>query len=325
MTVREDLRKLSLLLGMAVITVSLNAQPTLTDVINAFNSGAEEVNAGNFESAIGKFEETIALAEELGEEGNEMKTSAMQQIPALHYRMATDSYKAKDISGAITGFEKTVESCDRYGNDAIKEKALKYIPQLYNAQGKAELKAEDYQAALASFAKAFEYKPDYAQAVYYQGLAYSKLEDDENMISCMDKAMDIGTSSGDEKTAAAAAKTLKTHFVNAGKLAYKDKDYEAAIGFFESSYKYDAEDPDPYYITCVIYGEQGEFEKAVEYGLKAVQYEKAEDQAKIWYEIGNAYMNLVEYDKACDAFSKALVEPYLKTVQHKMENVLNCQ
>ena len=68
-----------------------------------------------------------------------------------------------------------------------------------------------------------------------------------------------------------------------------------------------------------------QFEKAIEYGLKAAQYEEASDQAKIWYEVGNAYTSLVEYEKACDAFSKALVEPYLNSVKHKMDNVLKCQ
>jgi len=112
---------------------------------------------------------------------------------------------------------------------------------------------------------------------------------------------------------------------NSGKLAFKDEEYDKAIEYFETSNKYDASDPDAYYITCVIYGKQENYEKAVEYGLKAVQYEDADDQAKIWYEVGNAYMGLVEYEKACEAYSKALVEPYLTSVKHKMDNVLNCQ
>jgi tetratricopeptide (TPR) repeat protein len=314
------------MLIMALMTVSiLSAQTTITDVINTFNAGAEEVNAGNFEAAIIKFEETITLANELGSEGDEMKANAQGQIPALNYRMALDNYKDKDIPGAIAKFEATVEACDKYGNDDIKEKSLKYIPQLYNAQGNSQVKDEDFDAAHASFDKAIEYMPDYARAVYGKAMVYKRQGDDANMVATMEKAIEVGLAAGDETTVAAANKTLKDHYTNAGKLAFKEEDYEKAIQHFETSYKYDAQDPDPYYITCVIYGKQGEFEKAVEYGLKAAQYEKADDQAKIWYEVGNAYVNLVEYEKACDAFSKALVEPYLSTVQHKMENVLNCQ
>ena len=325
MTRKGSFRKYPVVLLMALFAVSLNAQTSITDVINSFNAGAEEVNAGNFEAAIEKFESTIALAEELGAEGDEMKANAKGQIPALHYRVAMDTYKAKDISGAITKFEATVGACDKYGNDDIKAKSLKYIPQLYNSQGSSQVKSGDFDAALASFDKAIGYKPDYARAIYGKALVYKKQDDDANMIATMEKAIEVGTATGENKITAAATKTLKDHFLNTGKLAFKAEDYEEAIRNFEISYKYDAEDADPYYLTCVIYGKQEEFEKAVEYGLKAAQYEEEANHAKIYYEVGNAYMSLVEYDKACEAFSKALVEPYLNTVKHKMENVLNCQ
>jgi tetratricopeptide (TPR) repeat protein len=325
MTTRGTFRKYVSLAFFVLITISLNAQPTLTDVINAFNAGAEQVNAGDFEGAIAKFEETIALADELGAEGDEMKTNAQGQIPALHYRIALDTYKARDIEGAIAQFESTVEACEKYGNDDIKDKSLKYIPQLYNALGNSQVKAEEFEAAIASFDKAIEYQPDYARAIYGKGLVYKRQEDDARMIATMESALEVGKAAGDEKTVTAATKTLKDHYVNSGMLAFKAENYEEAIKNFEASYAYDTEDPDPYYLTCVIYGKQGEFEKAIEYGLKAAQYEEASDQAKIWYELGNAYMSLVEYEKACDAYSKALVEPYLSTVQHKMDNVLNCQ
>ncbi|MFC2080815.1 tetratricopeptide repeat protein [Bacteroidota bacterium] len=325
MTRKGNFRKYFSVLLIAVFAVSLNAQTTITEVINAFNAGAEEVNAGNFEGAIAQFESTISIADELGAEGDEMKANATGQIPALHYRMAMDTYKAKDIPGAIGKFEATVAACDKYGNDEIKAKSLKYIPQLLNAQGNSQVKSGDFDAAIASFDKAIGYKPDYARAIYGKALVYKKQDNDSEMIAAMEKAIEVGTSAGDEKTIAAATKTLKDHYENAGKLAFKAEDYEEAIKNFETSYKYDGKDAEPYYLTCVIYGKQEEFEKAVEYGLKAAELEEEANQAKIWYEVGNAYTNLVEYEKACDAFSKALVEPYLASVKHKMDNVLKCQ
>ena len=56
-----------------------------------------------------------------------------------------------------------------------------------------------------------------------------------------------------------------------------------------------------------------------------VFYEDAEKKAKIYYELGNAYVNLVEYDKACAAFKNCLMEPYTASVKHQMDNVLKCQ
>ena len=103
---------------MALLTISLNAQ-TINEVIESFNAGAAEVSAGNFEAAIEKFEQTIEQATALGAEGDEMKVKAEGQIPQLYYKMAMDTYKAKDIPGAIVKFEETVAACEKYGNEDV--------------------------------------------------------------------------------------------------------------------------------------------------------------------------------------------------------------
>jgi tetratricopeptide (TPR) repeat protein len=321
-----NFRNLLSVMVMTLSAFSLNAQ-TINEVIESFNAGAAEVTAGNYQGAIAKFESTIEQATALGAEGDEMKAKAEEQIPPLYYRIALDTYKEKDIPGAITRFEETVAACDKYEDDDVKEKSLKYIPQLYNANGLAQLKSEDYTGAIASFDKAVEYQPDYARAIYGKGLVYRKQDDNANMVATLEQAIEVGNASGDDKTAEAATKILKDHFVNSGKLAFKDEKWEEAISNFESSFKYDAEDAEPYYLICVIYGRQGDFEKAIEYGTKALEYEEedVDRQARIYYELGNAYVNLVEYDKACEAFKKCLVEPYTASVKHKMDNVLKCQ
>lgn len=230
---KGNFRKYLGVMIIALAAVTLNAQPTITDVINAFNAGAEEVNAGNFEAAIAKFEETITLADELGAEGDEMKANATGQIPALHYRMAMDTYKAKDIPGAISKFEATVEACNKYGNDDIKGKSLRYIPQLYNANGNAQVKAGDLDGAIASYDKAIEYKPDYARAVYGKAMVYKRQKDDASMLATMEQVIEVAGAAGDDKTKAAAVKALKDHHLNAGKIAFKAEEYEDALASFD--------------------------------------------------------------------------------------------
>ena len=321
-----NFRNLISVLVMALFTLSVNAQ-TINEVIESFNAGAAEVTAGNYESAITNFESTIEQATALGAEGDEMKAKAEMQIPQLYYRMAMDTYKAKDISGAIVKFEETVAACDKYGNDDVKGKSLKYIPQLYNSNGNTQLKAGDFEGAIASFDKAVEYQPDYARAIYGKGLVYRKQKDQDNMVATLEQAIEVGNAAGDEKTVAAATKILKDGYVNAGKLAFKDENYADAISNFESSFKYDPENAEVYYLICVANGRQGDFEKAVESGTKALEYEEddADKKAKIYYELGNAYVGLVQNDKACEAFKNCLVEPYTASVKHQMDNVLKCQ
>jgi len=308
------------------VSALINAQ-TLADVINAFNAGAEEVNTGNFEAAIIKFEECIQLAGQLESEGDEMKVKAQEQIPAIHYRIAIDKYKAKDIDGAIAWFEKTVIACEQYGNDDIKTKSLNYIPQLYYANGNTHVKNEAYEEALSNFDKAIEYLPDYAKAYYGKGLVYRKLGQEENMFATLEKAIETGNSSGDDKTAATAVKSARDYLVIAGMKSLKDEDYESAIRLFNASMKYDNQYAEPYYYLSAIYNKQMEYAKAAENAEKAITYEDSEPErkARIYFELGNAYVGMVEYEKACEAFKNALYEPYTNNVKYKMENVLQCQ
>jgi len=325
---KGNFRNLISVLVMTLFALSLNAQ-TINEVIESFNAGAAEVTAGNYESAITNFESTIEQATALGAEGDEMKAKAEMQIPQLYYRMAMDTYKAKDIPGAIIKFEETVAACDKYGNDDVKGKSLKYLPPLYNSNGNTQLKASDFEGAIASFDKAVEYKPDYARAIYGKGLVYRKQKDQDNMVATLEQAIEVGNNADpvDEKTVAAATKILKDGYVNAGKLAFKDENYADAISKFESSFKYDPENAEVYYLICVCHGRLGEFEKAVESGTKALEYEEddVDKKARVYYEVGNAYVKLVEYDKACAAFQNCLVEPYTASVQHQIDNVLKCQ
>ncbi len=319
--------KIILILTIVSFAFTVSAQVDINEVIEAFNAGAGELNSGNFEVAIIKFEECIDLATQLGTEGDEMKAKAEEQIPQLFYRIASDLYKQKDIDGAITKFEETVEACDKYGNEDIKAKAEKYIPTLYYSKGNSHIKNEEYDEALASFDRAIEYKPDYARAYYGKGLVYKKLEDDEKMIEALDKAIEAGNAANDQKTIITARKAARDHYVLKGMLAMKEEDYESAITNFNTSFNYVPENSDPHYYLSVIYNKQLEYDKAAEHANKAIEFSQEDENgnARIYYELGNAYMGLVEYGKACEAFSHALVEPYEKTVRHKMENVLNCQ
>ena len=307
------------------LAISVNAQ-TINEVIEAFNTAAEDVNSGNIESAISKFENCIDLATQLGAEGDEMKANAESQIPVLYYKLATNAYKEKDYEGAITKFEETVAVCDQYGNEDLKTKSLNYLPSLHYAVGNQKYKEEEYETAMTHYDKAIEYKPDYAKAFFGKGLVYQKQEDNDNMLSTFEKTIEAGNASGDEKTATLASQKIRDHYYSIGRLAVKDDDFQTAVDNLTRALEYDAEFSEPYYLLSVMYNKEMEYEKAAENAEKALLYDQTEPQlkARIYYELGNAYIGMVEYVKACEAFSNALHEPYTNTVKYKMGNVLNC-
>ena len=307
------------------LSVSVNAQ-TINEVIEAFNAAAEEVNTGNFETAISKFEDCIDLATQLGDEGDEMKDRAEGQIPALYYKLATTAYKEKDYEGAITRFEETVAASEQYGNEDLKAKSLKYLPSLHNAVGNRKYKEGNYEAAMTHFDKAIEYKPDYAKAYFGKGQVYQKQGDTENMLATLEKTIELSNAAGDEKTAKVASQKVRDHYYSIGRLAVKEDDYQTAVENLTRALEYDAEFSEPYYLLSVMYNKEMSYDKAADNAEKALLYDETEPQlkARIYYELGNAYVGLVEYDKACEAFANALYDPYTNTVKHKMENVLNC-
>jgi tetratricopeptide (TPR) repeat protein len=320
-----EIAKSLMVLIIMVLPLQIRSQ-TINDVILTFNAGAELVNSGSFEGAIAKFEECISMATKLGAEGDEMRTNAQNQIPNLHYRIAVDKYKAEDIDGAIKKFEETIVACEKYSNNEIKTKAMNYIPQLYYSKGNACVKNEDYNGAITNFDKAIELVPDYAKAYYGKGLVYKKTGEEEKMVDILNKTIETAAKSGDTKTGAAASKALRDLYFAKAAQAVKEENYETAFAMFAKTLEYDSSYPDPYYYMAVIYNKQLEYDKSLENANKALELETdTTKQPKIYFELGNAYIGIVEYEKACEAFSRCLVEPFAEKAKYKMENVLNCK
>lgn len=324
---RIEIAKSFFIMFLLVLPAQMRSQ-TINEVILAFNAGAELVNNGAFEGAIAKFEECIALAAQLGAEGDEMKANAQGQIPNLYYRMAVDAYKAENLDAAIKKFEETVVACEKYGNDDIKGKSLNYIPQLHYSKGNAYIKSEEYAQAIASFDKAIEKLPDYAKAYYGKGLVYRKTGEEDKMVEFFNKTIETAGRSGDTKTSSAASKALRDLYFGKAAQAINDEDYVTSFDMFNKTLEYDSTFADPYYYMSVINNKQLEYDKALENASKALALESDDlKKPKIYFEIGNAYLGIVEYEKACEAFKNCLVESYekMEMAKHKIENVLNCK
>ena len=77
---------------------------TLKEAVDAYNEGAALMKTDPA-GAIKAFEKCASISEQLGEEGTETKTNAEKQLPTLYYTVAMNTYKTKDYSGAIKGFD----------------------------------------------------------------------------------------------------------------------------------------------------------------------------------------------------------------------------
>ena len=177
------IRVLAILAGV-LLAGTLSAQ-TLTDVINEFNAGVEKLNGQEYDAALENFNQVLAMAETVGDEANDMKAQAENQIPATYYRQATTFMKRKQYDNAIPYLEKTVEFATLYGNNEdISSKAGGYLPQLYMMQGNQEWKNQNYDAAIGYFDKVLEVNPDIYQACQGKGMVYLEQNKTQEMLYC---------------------------------------------------------------------------------------------------------------------------------------------
>jgi predicted negative regulator of RcsB-dependent stress response len=67
-----------------------------------------------------------------------------------------------------------------------------------------------------------------------------------------------------------------------------------------------------------------EYDKAVEYAQKALLNEtEAVWLSAINFELGSAYQNNAEYDKACESWRKVTEEPFLARAEKKIGDICN--
>jgi len=102
-------RAITIVIASLLASGSLFAQ-TLTDVINEFNAGVESMNAQSYESALDQFNACLELCEVVGEEADDMKEQAREQIVGTYYRQAITFMKRKQ-------YDK--QACKQYCNIAI--------------------------------------------------------------------------------------------------------------------------------------------------------------------------------------------------------------
>ena len=307
------------------------AKSPLDPVITKFNSAAAKVNAGDFNTAIAEFEEVLTMADAIGPTANDLKSKAQAQLPILQYQMGSNMAKQKKYEEAIQYLEKSIELADTYSNNpAIKEKALKTLPNLLLATGNQKYKEQKYDEALKYLQDALKYSPDNVRAYLAIGHVYADKNDEEKMITNLQKAIELATAASDVKTAEIAQKKLSSYYINIGnndlaEVEAENPDFSFAIKDYEKAISYDPKATDAYYTLAVIYNKKMEFDKAVQNGLKALENETVDVKiAAINYELGVAYINTAEYPKACDALNKAMVGPIAEKAQARKAKVPNC-
>lgn len=323
--------KFSVLAIIAGVLLSgaLSAQ-TLTDVINEFNAGVESLNGQEYDAALEHFNQVLALAETVGEEANDMKSQAESQIPATYYRQATTYMKRKQYDNAIPHLEKTVEMATLYNNNEdISSKAAGYLPQLYMRQGNEEWKNKNYDAAIEYFDKVLEVNPNIYQACQGKGMVYLEQDKTEEMLQCFSNAKEGAAAKNDSKTIEQINGVIDNYYNKfimdeMEMVDPEENDYSYVVEACDNALAANPGNPRALYHLALVANKSVEYDKAIEYAEKALQHEtEAVWISAINFELGSAYQNTADYDKACEVLRNVSEEPFLSRAEKKIESICN--
>jgi tetratricopeptide (TPR) repeat protein len=321
-------RVLAILAGV-LLAGSLSAQ-TLTEVINEFNTGVEKLNGQEYDAALEHFNQVLTLAETVGDEANDMKAQAEKQIPSTYYRQATTFMKRKQYDNAIPYLEKTVETATLYGNnDEISKKAAGYLPQLYMRQGNQEWKNQNYDAAIAYFDKVLAVNPNIYQACQGKGMVYLEQDKTDEMLQCFNNAKEGASAKNDTKTIEQINGVIDNYYnkfimEEMEMVDPEENDYSYVVEACENALAANANNPRALYHLAIVANKSVEYDKAIEYAQQALQHEKeAVWLSAINFELGSAYQNTADYEKACETLRKVTEDPFLERAEKKIGSICN--
>lgn len=318
------------ILGGILLAGSLSAQ-TLTDVINEFNEGVAKINSQEYDASLEHFNQVLALAETLGDEADEMKGKAEVQIPLAYYRQATLFLKRKQFDNAIPYLENTIETATAYNNnDESKQKATRYLMQSYVREAQRNYQNKAYEASLEYYDKALAMNDGIYQAHQGKGMVYRDMEEIDMMMEEFAAAKEGALAKNDTKTIGSINGVIDKYYnkiiqEEMEMVDPEDQDYGYVIEACENALAANPENPRAFYHMALVNNKKIEYDVAIDNALKALQFETE----SVWisainFELGHAYQNTVEYEKACEALQKVVDEPFLTRAEKKMGSIPGC-
>ena len=321
---RTGLRIFAAVIIMA-FTVNVYGQAEMSEVVEAFNSGVTMMKM-NPDAAILSFEKAITLANEVGEEADEIKDQASKQIPKMYWESAKTLAGKKDYDGALARLDACVESSKAVGDNAQASRASSTALSILNAQGSEALSEKRYEDALGYFDNALSREPRYAKAYLGKVLVYDEMKDYEKMKETALLGIETANSTRDTKTSGDIEKKVRGTFFNNAQESMMAKDYSSAIDNLNKSIEFGNSSSITFYQLGLAQEGIEKWNDAIVSFNKALEIEMGgdADKAKIYFELGKSYQAVSNDTNACASYKKALHGEFAEAAKYQIENVLKC-
>ncbi len=318
------------ILGGILLTLGLSAQ-NLTEVINEFNGGVALVNNQDYDGSLEHFNKVLEMAEVVGDSATEMLTSAQKQIPLAYYRKAMLYLKRKQYDNAIPYLENTIQTATEFNNNPEeKGKSKRYLLQSYMMEGQRNYKNENYETSLENYDMALAMNEKLFQAHQGKALVYNAQDEIDMMLEEFALAKVGALAKNDAKSLASINKGVDSYYNGIIKEEFdaidtEDPDYEYVMEAANNALNANPNNPRALYYMAAVSNKNIEYDPAIEYALKGLQFEtETIFISALNLELGHAYQNSAEYEKACDALKMVSEDPFLSKAEKKMSNIPGC-
>ncbi|MGL4364548.1 MAG: tetratricopeptide repeat protein [Bacteroidales bacterium] len=299
---------------------------TTNEAIEAYKEAVAKVTAHKTNEAVTAFERAISIANEVGDEANEVRKNAQDGVIRVWMKAAEEFFKKSDFDRALKKMVKAQTAATLYKDDKSLNRINRALPNLYFAMGNENLKNNLFVEAIYDYQKAIELNANVSKIHLALGAALVKIDSIDNALIAFDKTMEIAMRTNQPSDANEARKAAKNLLLKRGQEAKDNKQFADAYNNFNAAVKYDENDPDVRLQVTIAANNNSQWEDAITAGETALTLEKRDNmRAKIFYQLAYAFEQQGNTQKACENYKQVPASDSDKTNADGAIKRLKCQ
>lgn len=318
----------SLLMAVLICSVQFISAQSIDEARDLYNQGGQATTDGDLVTAIQNFEECIAMCETIYEEeedvdAEELMMQVQKSMPVLYWQMSQGKVKEKDYKSSLEYALKAKEAANAVNDEEIASKASEMASKLYYSFGLRSYKSKTYDDALTNLDNSISENVSNFKAHLLKVVIFKETDNEESLIAATKAVMAVPEADDNKDK---AISLTSNYFYNAGVKAKQSSDYNKAIAYIQTSFEFNPDNADGYYLLASIYNSQENWDEAISAVNEGLKHEEssADAKARFYYELGNSYLGKGDNSSACDAYSKSAYGVYTENATYQMTEVLKC-
>lgn len=308
---------------IALFSVANVQGQDLGSATELYNAGATALGQSNYTAALDSFNKALEMlqsmsAEDLGEEGKSLLKDTQEVLPKLLLRYGKQLASSGDLQNAIEQVKKATELAGKYDVSEVIAESETLMPQLLLVDASSLYKSGKLKEAIEGFKKVIDVDSLNKDAFLRMGLAYAKIGNEQEALSALEKAAELGEKRN-------APKQIATIYLKKSAASVRAKDWNAVYTNAKKANEY-GESPTGQKLIGLACVQLKKYDEAIE-ALDAylASQPNAKDRNSIMYNLATAYESKGNKAKACGYYKQLTSDPTYKQIsEYKIKTQLKC-